>query len=308
MTRKVLGRGLGALLSAEGTATATEDAGEIPIDLIDPSPLQPRSVFDDAKLDELARSINANGVVQPLLLRRRGDRFELIAGERRWRAAQLAGLSKVPAVVRNVSDDKVLELALIENIQREDLNPIEEARAYKKLIETIGLTQEVVAERVGRDRSYVTNYLRLLRLPQDIQELVQVGRLSTGHGRTLLGVEDVDLQRRLARRILEQDLSVRATERLVRDSAVERPARKTKSAAVEPNDANLRAAETKLRRQFGTQVRIVQSRDSTKGKIEIEFYDPADLDRLYTLLMSTTQSPDVFCTVASGFNPSDCTK
>ncbi|HYJ89526.1 MAG TPA: ParB/RepB/Spo0J family partition protein, partial [Pyrinomonadaceae bacterium] len=163
MTRKALGRGLGALLSAEGTATATEDAGEIPIDLIEPSPLQPRIVFDEAKLAELARSITANGVVQPLLLRRRGDRFELIAGERRWRAAQLAGLSKVPAVVRNVSDDKVLELALIENIQREDLNPIEEARAYKKLIETIGLTQETVAERVGRDRSYVTNYLRLLR-------------------------------------------------------------------------------------------------------------------------------------------------
>ena len=288
MTRKVLGRGLGALLSAEGTAQATEEATEFPIDQIDPSALQPRVHFDDAKLEELAQSIRANGVVQPLLLRPKGRRFELIAGERRWRAAQLAGLTKVPAVIRNVSDDKVLELALIENIQREDLNPIEEAQAYKKLIENLGLTQEVVAERVGRDRSYVTNYLRLLRLPEDIQELVQVGRLSTGHGRTLLGVEDVDLQRRLARRILEQDLSVRATERLVRDSAAERPARKAKS-AVEPNDANLRAAETKLRRQFGTQVRIVQSRDSTKGKIEIEFYDPADLDRLYTLLMATKQ-------------------
>ena len=290
MTRKVLGRGLGALLSAEGTASATEEASEFPIDQIDPSALQPRVHFDDAKLEELAQSIRANGVVQPLLLRPKGQRFELIAGERRWRAAQLAGLTKVPAVVRNVSDDKVLELALIENIQREDLNPIEEAQAYQKLIENLGLTQEVVAERVGRDRSYVTNYLRLLRLPDDIQDLVKIGRLSTGHGRTLLGVDDVDLQRRLARRIIEQDLSVRATERLVRDSAVERPARKTKSSSVAPNDANLRAAETKLRRHFGTQVRIVQTKEGTKGKIEIEFYDSADLDRLYSLLISARPS------------------
>src|SRR5712691_8443507 len=203
MTRKALGRGLGALLSAEATAVATEEPNEIPIDLIDPSVLQPRSVFDDAKLDELAQSITANGVVQPLLLRRKGARFELIAGERRWRAAQRAGLTKIPAVVRNVSDDKVLELALIENIQREDLNPIEEARAYKKLIDTLGLTQETVAERVGRDRSYVTNYLRLLRLPADLQELLQGGRLSTGHARTLLGVDDQDVQRRVARKIIE---------------------------------------------------------------------------------------------------------
>src|SRR5688572_2791727 len=183
MTRKALGRGLGALLSAEGTATATEDASEIPIDLIDPSSLQPRTIFDEAKLAELAQSITANGVVQPLLLRRKGPRYELIAGERRWRAAQLAGLSKVPAVIRSVSDDKVLELALIENIQREDLNPIEEARAYKKLIDSVGLTQETVAERVGRDRSYVTNYLRLLKLPNDLQDLLQRGKLSTGHAR-----------------------------------------------------------------------------------------------------------------------------
>src|SRR2546423_7075449 len=225
MTRKVLGRGLGALLSAEGTATATEEATEFPIDLIDPSALQPRSLFDDAKLDELARSITANGVVQPLLLRRKGARFELIAGERRWRAAQRAGLRKVPAVLRNVTDEKVLELSLIENIQREDLNPIEEARAYKRLIDTVGLTQETVAERVGRDRSYVTNYLRLLRLPEDLQELLQSGRLTTGHARALLGAEEVDVQRRIARKIIDQDLSVRATEELVRHLVEPRPPR-----------------------------------------------------------------------------------
>lgn len=273
------------MLSAEGTATATADTDEVPIDLIDPSSLQPRSLFDDAKLDELARSISANGVVQPLILRRKGNRFELIAGERRWRAAQRAGLTKVPAVIRNVSDDKVLEIALIENIQREDLNPIEEARAYKKLIDTLGLTQETVAERVGRDRSYVTNYLRLLRLPEDIQELLQSGRLSTGHARTLLALEHVDVQLRIARKVIEQDLSVRATERLVR--LIGRPGReRARSAAKTPErDANVRAAENKLRRRFGTQVRIHQAGGAAAGKIELEFYNQNDLDRLYSLLM-----------------------
>ena len=284
MTRKALGRGLGALLSAEGTATATEETDEVAIDLIDPSSLQPRSVFDGAKLEELAKSIIANGVVQPLLLRRKGARFELIAGERRWRAAQLAGLTKVPVVLRNVSDEKVRASALIENIQREDLNPIEEARAYKKLIDTLGLTQETVAERVGRDRSYITNYLRLLRLPEDLQELLQVGRLSTGHARTLLGVDDVGIQRRIARKIIEQDLSVRATEQLVRLAGD--PGRNTRKAPLkqQEGDANLRAAESKLRRHFGTRVRIVQVRGTTAGRIEVEFYNQGDLDRLYGLL------------------------
>lgn len=285
MTRKALGRGLGALLSAEGTATATEDTSEVPIDLIDPSSLQPRSNFDDAKLDELARSILANGIVQPLLLRRKGIRFELIAGERRWRAAQRAGLRKVPAVLRDVSDEKVLEIAIIENIQREDLNPIEEAGAYKKLIDTLGLTQDMVAERVGRDRSYITNYLRLLRLPKDLQELLQVGRLSTGHARTLLGVDHVDVQRRIARKIIEQDLSVRATERLVRLTSQSRRAGVKVARKQEDGDANVRAAETKLRRHFGTQVRIVQAGGAASGKIELEFYNHDDLDRLYKLLM-----------------------
>lgn len=288
MTRKALGRGLGALLSAEGVSIATEDSSEVPVDLIDPSALQPRTVFDDAKLDELAKSISANGVVQPILLRRKGARFELIAGERRWRAAQRAGLTKVPAVLRNFSDEKVLEIAIIENIQREDLNPIEEARAYKKLIDTLGLTQEVVAERVGRDRSYITNYLRLLRLPEDLQELLQVSRLSTGHARTLLGVEDVDTQRRIARKIIDQDLSVRATERLVRlmSQAERRPPKISRQPHA--GDANVRAAESKLRRHFGTQVRIVQSKGVDSGKIELEFYNQRDLDRLYKLLIQSS--------------------
>ena len=286
MTRKALGRGLGALLSAEGTAPATEDASEIPIDLIDPSSLQPRTIFDETKLAELAQSISANGVVQPLLLRRKGPRYELIAGERRWRAAQLAGLSKVPAVIRSVSDDKVLEIALIENIQREDLNPIEEARAYKKLIDTVGLTQETVAERVGRDRSYVTNYLRLLKLPNDLQDLLQRGKLSTGHARALLGTEHVEVQRRLARKVIDQDLSVRATEQLVRQTV--EPRQRKPSRTAQTADPNVRAAESKLRRQFGTQVRIVTD-DSGRGKIEFEFYNATDLDRLYSLLLRPAQ-------------------
>ena len=284
MARKALGRGLGALLSAEGTATAIEDPNTIAIDLIDPSPLQPRGIFDESKLDELARSISANGVVQPLIVRPKQDRFELIAGERRWRAAQRAGLTRVPAIVRNVSDDKVLELALIENIQREDLNPIEEARAYKKLIDTVGLTQEVVAERVGRDRSYVTNFLRLLRLPEDLQELVQAGRISTGHARTLLGLPDVAAQRRLARKIIERDLSVRATEQAVRQLTEPR-GRATKDAKPSVADPNVRAAETRLRRHFGTQVRIVQASGSAAGRIELEYYNQGDLDRIYGLLI-----------------------
>src|SRR5712691_4553416 len=284
MTRKALGRGLSALLSAERTTIPSDASYEIDLDLIDPSPMQPRSRFDETRLNELAQSINANGVVQPLLLRRRGMRFELIAGERRWRAAQLAGLARIPAVVRDVPDDKLLELALIENIQREDLNAIEEAQAYKKLIETIGLTQELLAERVGRDRSYITNYLRLLRLPEDIQRLVQEGTLSTGHARTLLGLSDIDLQRRIARKIIKQELSVRETERIIRRTSGNLSQRKRSIPGTKENDANVRAAEAKLRRQLGTRVHIVQNSQNVGGKIEIEFYSQQDLDRLYRLL------------------------
>lgn len=284
MTRRALGRGLGALLSAEGAATATEHTSEIPITLIDSSALQPRSVFDDVKLDQLAKSISANGVVQPILVRRKGDRFEIIAGERRWRAAEKVGLTKIPAVVRNIPDEKVLEIALIENIQREDLNPIEEARAYGRLIETLGLTQEAVAVRVGRDRSYVTNYLRLLKLPDDIQDLLQLGRISTGHARTLLGLEQQDAQRRVARKIIEQDLSVRATEHLVRLSALRTETHPSATKGKQSVDPNIRVAETKLRRRFGTKVRIVQDRGAPSGRIELEFYNAGDLDRLFMLL------------------------
>jgi len=287
MTRKPLGRGLGALLSAEQTSTADEQ-NEIAIESIVPSSMQPRTRFDEVPLQDLANSIKANGVVQPLLVRQRGREYELIAGERRWRAAQLAGLTHVPVVVRDVPDEKVLELALIENIQREDLNPIEEAQAYRKLIDSIGLTQESLAERVGRDRSYITNFLRLLRLPQDIQRLIEDGKLSTGHARTLLGASDADNQRRIARKIIERGLSVRETERLVRDFS--EPGDKTRKARSKENDPNVRAAESKLRRHLGTQVRIVQNQTGVSGRIEIEFYNPGDLERLFRLLIPLSGS------------------
>jgi len=275
---------LGALLSADRPNAFSDEQYEVEVDLIDASPLQPRTHFDQTSLEQLAQSIETHGVVQPVVLRRKNDRYELVAGERRWRAAKMAGLNRIPAVVREIDDKDLLELALIENIQREDLNPIEEAQAYKNLIEAVGLTQESLAVRVGRDRSYITNYLRLLRLPDDIQHLVAEGKLSTGHARTLLGLEQVDEQRRLARKIVERGLSVRETEKLVRHLS-SRTVQKDPQQKPPGNDANVRAAEAKLRRRYATQVRIVQDPRSQGGTIEVGFYTPADLERVFDLLM-----------------------
>src|SRR5215510_14486303 len=251
MNRKALGRGLGALLSSDRTIDLGSEPSEVDLDSIVPGPMQPRTHFDEASLQSLADSIRSHGIVQPLLVRRRGEGFELIAGERRWRAARLAGITRVPIIVKEVPDESLLEIALIENIQRENLNPIEEAQAYKRLIETVGLTQESLAARVVRDRTYITNYLRHLPLPDDLQQLVKEGRLSTGHARTLLALSHSDLQRRIARKIIDSGLSVRATEQLVQKESEEKPARRS---APGPIDPNIKAAETKLRRVFGTQV------------------------------------------------------
>ena len=269
--------------------TPNEDFLEIHIELIDPSPSQPRTSFDETRMEQLAQSIRANGIVQPLLVRRHGMRYQLVAGERRWRAAQRAGLDRVPAVVRDIPDDRLLELALIENIQRQELNAIEEAYAYKRLIEAHGLTQEVVAQRVGRDRSFITNYLRLLRLPVDIQKLLEEEKLTTGHARALLGIVDIEIQRRIAHDIIESTLSVRETEKAIkRILAGTSPAVATER-TVRHNDANARAAETKLRRRFGTQVHIRPNQKGDGGKIELEYYNEGDLDRLYSLLMSSPE-------------------
>lgn len=285
----MLGRGLSALLS-DTAATSSEELLEVDIDLIEPNSAQPRTNFNEERLNDLAQSIRSNGIVQPLLVRRRGARYQLVAGERRWRAAQRAGLQRVPAVVRDIPDDKLLELALIENIQRQELNAIEEAHAYKRLIETLGLTQETVAQRVGRDRSFVTNYLRLLRLPEDIQQMVEEDKLTMGHARALLGIDDAEAQRRVAQNIIEQTLSVRETERAIKRII----AGATPAAATQPlparDDANIRAAENKLRRRLGTQVRVMPSLTGEGGKIEIEYYNETDLDRVYQLLIGT-QNP-----------------
>ena len=290
MNRKALGRGLGALLSSDRTIDLGAEPSDVDLDSIVPGPMQPRTHFDETSLQGLADSIKTHGVVQPLLVRRRDSGFELIAGERRWRAAKLAGLTRVPVVVKEVPDESLLEIALIENIQREDLNPIEEAQAYRKLIETVGLTQEALASRVGRDRSYITNYLRLLKLPEDLQQLVKEGRLSTGHARTILALSHPDQQRRLARQIIDGGLSVRATEQLVHRSLEEKPARGPSTPrAVDPN---VRAAETKLRRALGTQVKILVS-EQGRGKVEISFFNSQDLDRIYNLLMSQSQMDNV---------------
>ena len=282
MNRKALGRGLGALLSSDSTIDLGAEPSDVDIDSIVPGPMQPRTHFDEASLASLADSIRTHGIVQPLLVRRRDGGYELIAGERRWRAAKLAGIARVPVVVKEVPDDSLLEIALIENIQRENLNPIEEAQAYKKLIETVGLTQESLASRVGRDRSYITNYLRILRLPDDVQQLVKDGRLSTGHARALLALEQVDLQRRIARQIIDGGLSVRATEQLVQKASEDKPSRRSAPQAIDPN---IKAAETKLRRTLGTQVKILQAADG-RGRVEISFFNTQDLDRIYTLLMN----------------------
>jgi ParB family chromosome partitioning protein len=289
MTRKVLGRGLSALLS-ETTTNSSEELKEVEIDLIEPNNLQPRTRFDEKQLEELAQSIRENGIVQPILVRRmNAERYQIVAGERRWRAAQRAGLHKIPVIVRDVADDKMLELALIENIQRQELNAIEEAQAYKRLIDTLGLTQETVAQRVGRDRTFVTNYLRLLRLPEDIQKLVEENQISTGHARALLGLDDYDKQRNLAKLVIEKNLSVRETERTIKKIINNEKPIRDEGQKVEVVDANMRLAEGKLRRRFGTQVRILPNQQSDGGKIEFHYYNNGDLHRIYGLLNITLE-------------------
>jgi ParB family chromosome partitioning protein len=283
MTRRALGRGLSALLS-DRPATTNEEMVEIDIDLIEPNNFQPRTNFNEERLEELAQSIRSNGIIQPILVRRIDNgKCQMVAGERRWRAAQRAGLQKVPCIIKEIPEDKMLELALIENIQRQELNAIEEAQAYKRLIETLGLTQEMVAQRVGRDRTFITNYLRLLRLPEDIQQLVEAEKLSMGHARALLGVDDPNIQRKLAKNILDKGLSVRQTERTIKKIIGGAEASASISAYIK-EDANLKSAEDKLRRRLSSKVHIVAQK-SGRGKIEIEFYDENDLSRVYEIIM-----------------------
>jgi ParB family chromosome partitioning protein len=260
---------------------------EIDVDLIDPNPEQPRTRFDDVELEELTQSIRENGVVQPILVRPVGGRYQIVAGERRWRATQRAELRKIPAIVREVSNEKLLELALIENIQREELNPIEEGKAYLKLIENIGLTQEEVAKRVGKDRTVIATSLRLLRLPEEIRSMIERGVLTAGHGRALLMTADEKRQKFIAHMIVEYGWSVRQTERSMKGDEPDAPKKPAPDPpVVRQIDPNVKAAETRLMRALGTNTKIIPAKNGAGGKIEIEYYSTDDLNRIYEFILS----------------------
>jgi ParB family chromosome partitioning protein len=281
--RPALGKGLSALIP-DAPEPARASPVEADIDRLAPNDFQPRAQVDDARLNELAQSIKANGIIQPIVVRKIGDRFQIIAGERRWRAAKLAGLLRVPVVVRDVAPGKeqsLLEMALIENIQRESLNPIDEALAYRRLTDEFHLRQEDIATAVGKDRASVANYVRLLKLPDEVRAEVASGRLSMGHARALLSMADEADQRRMAREVIARSLSVRETESLVK-KIVERGAPAREPAAPRPVDVHTRAAEDRLKLLLGTKVRIVRS--GARGRIEIDFVSEDELIRIYDRL------------------------
>jgi ParB family chromosome partitioning protein len=286
--RPALGKGLSALIP-DVPDTPRGGPVEVDVDRLSPNVEQPRVQMDDSRLKELADSIKANGIIQPILVRRAGDAFQIIAGERRWRAAQLAGLQKVPVVVRDVPGDAtrdLLALALIENVQRENLNPIDEALAYQRLSEAHGLTQEQIAAAVGKDRSSVANLLRLLRLPEEVRGDLVSGALTMGHAKALLVLSDASAQRHAAREVIVRSLSVRDAEALVKKLAGEgvaaSPTKSKASGAPAGNDVHTRAAEDRLRFALGTKVRIV--RRGNGGTLEIDFTSEAELNRLYEQL------------------------
>lgn len=287
MKRKALGKGLAALLPEEPGEREGAGAGasgvlrEVDPARIDPNPDQPRQHIDEAKLAELAQSMSEQGLVQPMVVRKRGSRYQLIAGERRWRAAQRAGLAKVPVLVRDVADHQVLEIALVENIQREELNPIEEATAYRRLVSELGYSQEQVASRVGKDRSTVANLLRLLRLPRDVRGLIAKQVLSPGHARPLLSLASAEHQLEIAAQIVAKGLSVREVERRV--NAVKTPAVKPSKKRADPNT---REAERRLEQALGTAVRIRRQGRGRKqrGRVEIDFHSEEELHRLYQIV------------------------
>ncbi|NLH96603.1 MAG: ParB/RepB/Spo0J family partition protein [Clostridiaceae bacterium] len=275
--KKGLGKGLGALLGTDEPVSS--GVTEVRITDIEPNANQPRKSFDDEKLAALAESIKQHGVVQPLIVQQDGDSYRIVAGERRWRAARRAGLETVPVIVRDLSDRQVMEVALIENLQREDLNPIEEAEAYEKLISEYGMTQEEVASVVGKSRPAITNSIRLLSLDDEIKSRLISGEISSGHARALLSLDDKDLRRKAMQEIIEKGLSVRETERLIKVLSTPK-----KQKARKVPDAEYQALEERFREVFGTKVRIMNSKKS--GKILIEYYSLEELDRIINLVES----------------------
>lgn len=290
LKKKVLGKGLSSLIpdtyikavqqQKEVLKSEAENGiQEILISSIKPNRVQPRHRFSDEKIDELAASIKEQGILQPIIVKKSGDGYELICGERRARAAQKCGLDKIPAIVKDLAEDKLLEWALVENIQREDLNPIEEAQAYIRLLEERAYSQDDLAKKLGKDRSTVANTIRLMRLPQDILEGLIEGRLQAGHARALLALPTVEYQRQLAKRIMEDKLSVRQVEELVGRIAT----RKRRARTARTIDQEILHLETKLEKKLGTQVRIYPNKKN-QGRIEIRYYSLDDMDRLLNLL------------------------
>jgi len=289
--RKALGRGLNALLAnkpaptsvpAEAQPAPAAGPGEavqsLDPRLIDPNPDQPRTRFDDAAIEELAQSIRTDGVIQPILVRPSGARYLIIAGERRWRAAQVAGLDRVPAIIREIEDEKVLEIALIENIQREDLNPIEIAQALLRLGQELELSHEELAQRTGKDRTTVTNLLRLLRLPIEVQQLLVENKIAMGHARALLALDEEQDRISVAEQVVRKGLSVRAVEQLIKQMLQPEAPKPVKTV-----DPNVAAAVESLEQALGAPVRLIQ-RNAKRGRIEIEYSSPEELDRIYTLI------------------------
>jgi ParB family chromosome partitioning protein len=289
MNRKIgLGKGLGALLPGSGETSAPSGLTEAPVRAIVPNPHQPRTTFDDQALRELADSIREHGLIQPLIVARSGeDHYTLIAGERRWRAAQLAGLEAVPIVIKDVAPQQMLEMALVENVQRSDLNALEEALAYKHLSEEFGLTQDQIAQRVGKSRVAVANTLRLLKLPEAIKARLADGLISEGHARALLTITDAAVQQRLLSQIVKNGLTVRQTEELVRRLMEDHPStKKTAASTAHPrgSGADTRALEERMRRALGT--KVILSRSKKGGTIMIHFYSEEELDAIYRRIIS----------------------
>jgi len=278
--RRALGRGLGALLPPlDASPTAAERLANVAIDRIDPNPFQPRKVFQVERLEELAQSIRSDGVIQPIVVRLAGSRYTLIVGERRWRAARLAGLTEIPAIVRDVPPDRLLEVTLVENVQREDLNPIETAQAFERMSRELSLSHDEIASRTGKDRSTITNLLRILKLPLDIQQLVAERRISMGHARAILGLPGEDHQRAVAEKTAAQGLSVRQVERLVRRMTERRDV-----AGPEEADPNIVAALRAMEQALGTRVRMVEKGEG-RGRLEIDYHSADDLDRIYAVIV-----------------------
>jgi len=285
--RRALGKGLTALLPNRvevQSQTEPSTPSLIRVDDVDPNPLQPRRIFEPDRLKELATSIQSMGVIQPIVVRPSGNgRYQLVAGERRWRAAKLAGLETIPVVIKDVPDDRLLEITLVENIQREDLNPIETALAFERLVHELNLSHEQIGERTGKDRSTIANLLRLLQLPPDLQNLVATRRLSQGHARCLLGIP-AELQREVAEKVVAKGLSVRQVESLTQRMTETRKPKSAKEVTIDPN---VKAAIEELERVLSTKVRIVE-KSNNSGKIEIEYYSTEDLDRIYSAITKTT--------------------